>query len=866
MFNFFFKSKKILPPSNEIIKINPRVSEIKQTALDVQDDNCYTYYIGIFEKNYESLDPNKEYIEIDNTKGGFKIEYKFPLLIKNFNKRKNFKLLTMEQAQKMPYIDFVFTNVSFFNHKSICYPKLSLICKDNYISNKKHFYEKFKYYPWALNFFNFDINTIDIQQTDILKKFNGRMVIVKPDLGSNSNGILMQNKLDLVEIKTHISKFNYDNWSINEVYMPKLCQDYVVTNRVYFMIAKSKNVVSSYVYNKHLIYRAKEKFSGDITNKETFLTNLSVESMKDFYTNRYIDYKIWKDAFGKKKRIEIENQINNCVWNITRISCNDLYCINEETDTNIRIHGKKSVGYNIYGMDIIVDLYGSVKVLEINTHPAMDIFYEIYGIDNRFNYEEMIDEAHSIVLDQQYKAAKPIKTSNNFIHICSIKIEKIPKPLYYIPQSVIDTYPFIYDAIEKRNIFNRTKNMYSKIDFFYGLRERYITNNTNLYYYDELMNDKSSLRMKNASIINKIQGVTYYLASKNNMYKSLTNMDKNIDFVPKTLMINYPTKKSNVAKKLSKNKDVVHWILKPVYGSKGQGIKKWLNISDYDQVASEMIKHMKYWNDIGKIIIIKNNYKNLDEIKLHKKYSHWILCSYINNPHLIRLKDDTYGRKYNIRFYVLLNNVGNRGTVDDDKNKLYGIPSNNELEIFVYADCMIYYAALEYENKIIPAAFKKFDNTLLESMKHLTNLEIVNEISKKIKKEGSNIEYDQAAHKKTLTNMMSNIFSEDIHYSVYGKGLEIIGTTIQSVKNNLRSLNRYSEKYKSSFNLLAYDTMLDSDGKLWLIEINRGPDIVGLWMNVGYDKCVDTFDELFNIVIDQNYDIERKNLKLWVKI
>ena len=141
---------------------------------------------------------------------------------------------------------------------------------------------------------------------------------------------------------------------------------------------------------------------------------------------------------------------------------------------------------------------------------------------------------------------------------------------------------------------------------------------------------------------------------------------------------------------------------------------------------------MKYWNDIGKIIIIKNNYKNSDEIKLHKKYSHWILCSYINNPHLIRLKGDTCGRKYNIRFYVLLNNVGNRGTVDDDKNKLYGIPTNNELEIFVYADCMIYYAALEYENKNIPPAFKNFDNTLLESMKHLTNLEIVNEISKKI--------------------------------------------------------------------------------------------------------------------------------------
>jgi hypothetical protein len=89
----------------------------------------------------------------------------------------------------------------------------------------------------------------------------------------------------------------------------------------------------------------------------------------------------------------------------------------------------------------------------------------------------------------------------------------------------------------------------------------------------------------------------------------------------------------------------------------------------------------------------------------------------------------------------------------------------------------------------------------------------------------------------------------------------IITDTIQFVKNNIRHLNRFVPD-SSAFNLIAYDTMLDDNNKLHLIEINRGPDLHGLVRTLGERKVTDIFCELFDIVIE---DKAENNLEYFKK-
>jgi hypothetical protein len=65
-----------------------------------------------------------------------------------------------------------------------------------------------------------------------------------------------------------------------------------------------------------------------------------------------------------------------------------------------------------------------------------------------------------------------------------------------------------------RKYLKLNKNFNNNNDFFYGLREKYYTNDYNFMYYDEIINYIKSSNMINSSTINKIQGIPYYLASK----------------------------------------------------------------------------------------------------------------------------------------------------------------------------------------------------------------------------------------------------------------------------------------------------------------------------------------------------------------
>ena len=181
--------------------------------------------------------------------------------------------------------------------------------------------------------------------------------------------------------------------------------------------------------------------------------------------------------------------------------------------------------------------------------------------------------------------------------------------------------------------------------------------------------------------------------------------------------------------------------------------------------------------------------------------------------------------------------------------------SHNVINAYLYNDCMVYFSMLDYNNENIPAIYKNIDPKTIFDMKHLTNLEMVNIVTQKLSSQKPPIVFDSVQEKKDVTCMLSDIYPiNSIEFTNIRSQIKTIAKkTINSIKYELRPLNRH-DGFKSCFNLLAYDTLLDDTGKLWIIEINRGPDMVGLQYNIGYQGCYEMFDDIFKLSIDPHYN------------
>ena len=112
----------------------------------------------------------------------------------------------------------------------------------------------------------------------------------------------------------------------------------------------------------------------------------------------------------------------------------------------------------------------------------------------------------------------------------------------------------------------------------------------------------------------------------------------------------------------------------------------------------------------------------------------------------------------------------------------------------------------------------------------------------------SNLTFAQSTN-KFVCKLEDLNYDKKLYNNIKSQACEMIKKSIDSVKYNIRPLNRLV-KNSSAFNLLACDTMLDDTGKLHLIEINRGPDLFGLHSTIGEEKITNIFTELFDIVVD----------------
>ena len=214
-----------------------------------------------------------------------------------------------------------------------------------------------------------------------------------------------------------------------------------------------------------------------------------------------------------------------------------------------------------------------------------------------------------------------------------------------------------------------------------------------------------------------------------------------------------------------------------------------LNIRNYkDMIKKFKIKNNQKYilkpsmsNNAEDIFLFNSLQETKDHLKKSKLQGPLVLQEYINNPHLIN------NRKYTLRFFVILSNF----------KPAY------KYKIGYYNLCI---------NKYNPN--EKFNENNISS--HLTNehLKTDNNINNNIKNNIKNIN-QICTTKYPDQKLLDKIIIKQANI--------IIDQTLKGMKTINPSFLIKKDQEPEKFDIFGYDFLLDSENKLWLLEINHRP-------------------------------------------
>eukprot|EP00347_Sterkiella_histriomuscorum_P014173 403361882 len=215
------------------------------------------------------------------------------------------------------------------------------------------------------------------------------------------------------------------------------------------------------------------------------------------------------------------------------------------------------------------------------------------------------------------------------------------------------------------------------------------------------------------------------------------------------------------------------WIVKPGGLSRGRNIKifdQFSEITQYTEIITALAKEEQ------------QNVKSFGS-------KSWVVQKYQENPFLIK------GRKFDIRVWVL-------------------VASWNPLQIFLYQECYIRFSAVDYDSQNIKNLFI-----------HLTNNSIAKNCTNQKKEQKEKFPENMWSlkdFKEYLNSRQAKLFGEsntynDVWNDKFKPQLEEI------IKISLLSAWDKIEWRKNSIGLYGYDVILDSENKMWLLEINKCP-------------------------------------------
>ena len=814
-------------------------------ALTHHNKKQYLYYIGLFNTANADFDGVvKTYSTISRVDSAIH-EY-FPLLSNCLNLRNNWLQMNATQAFVYPEIDFAMTNFAKIQTKSRVHSRILLDTQEHFISNKGAFYSTFKDYDFIPTYCSATLIRKKLLHNGLSMFQPDDYVIVKPDKGSLGMHIHIIRYKDIETVAWHDG---YQDWTISKIYIAKLYgapfKQVIVSNRIYFAVVKINNKVSGHIFDEFVNYCAMENFVGDGSDfnpnnfSKRILTNYSPDGYTEtqFYLNRYVSHKKYMSLFTREEYSNIFQRICDYIKIITQKISQHILCANDhysEQDPHCAFH--------LYGIDAIIDDSHEIKIIEINGAPSISDRTHFYPTTECMNYEILINELLKITVDKIITPASQVYMKYHdddkynygfykdsmeseqlftytFKPVCEFQIQPLPNK-FYISKQVALKYPFILNGFfnkQRSYFYQRIKNPnHPRIDVFYGLRDLYTNKFTSEEYYNEVVEYNNCVCSRNAKILNKIQGVTYYLANKERLYlKLLQHYPRDALFYhPKSIIIKVSKRAKKCSPEMianiriittffSENPECPKFIIKPCNGSQGKGIKIIDTIEPY------------YVCNV------------IQDIQKQYDYVSFLISTYIDNPKLqCKHGDISGGRKFNIRFYVLL------------------FMENDKLQVYCMNRQIVYYTVLEYQGSL-HYPFNTATSVDIEQMRSLTNLQIVSNMNDK---------YKWSLKMEDYLDGFENLgYNPELVNSIQTQFLNICRQTITSTKSEYRSINRFIPDH-ATFNLVAYDMLLDNTDILHLIEINRGADLVGLQRIATMPVITKIFEELFDICVDGKTD------------
>jgi Tubulin-tyrosine ligase family len=766
----------------------------------------YTYVLGFIDQSSGVFDGiAKTYRTIDRLNSSIQ-EY-IPMLRENFERRANWHPASLDH----PFPDFCLSNFAKVQTASKVHYRLLLDTDTHFISNKGAFYDRFRDHDFIIPYCRMQRNTTIFAPED--------WVIVKPDKGS-------------LGLDIHVCRFShvrdvslnpaFDEWTVSRIHLAKRWNGYIVTNRVYFLAVKhADGYIRGYIYDEFVQYRAYEKFAGDDTDfaknafEKRLVSNFTPDGTTeaDFYYDRFVSHENYVSMFSKAEFVAIFTKIRDALTTVCQVATPHWISANE--------WNPGAAAFHIYGVDVIVDDFRQVKIVEMNGAPTITDRWLRYPGTECMDYNDFMNALLHVVVDPLFP---PVNTYTNpvqygkyrdstepeclfsrtFVPIYETR-HVDPRPLaFYISRQVDQKYPFIRRGFfnERRaSLYRRIKNPHHpNIDVFCGLRDLYFHAFTEDAYYNEVAEYNKCVCARAARVLNRIQGVTYFLANKARLYHRLVAYLGHVPkYHPESVSIKViPGKKAcsketvaacNRIRAFLHGKHTI--IVKPTNGSQGKGIVVMDEPNTYS-VWRQLLVIQKEWG-----------------------YDAFLLSTYIANPCLY------LGKKFNVRFYVLL------------------FLENGILRAYLMNYQLVYYAMLEYEEAPLNTRFSTEDAA---KMRNLTNLQIAVDMNRKYglgKKMADSLDlFERMAFE---TPDLRNWVLEDFE--------KIARETICATRSEFRGLNRFQSNY-ANFNLIAYDTMLDADYQLHFIEVNRGADMVGLYTLLGEPTIQSIFEEMFDICVD----------------
>ncbi len=311
-----------------------------------------------------------------------------------------------------------------------------------------------------------------------------------------------------------------------------------------------------------------------------------------------------------------------------------------------------------------------------------------------------------------------------------------------------------------------------------------------------------------SDIYNKIKD---YVAENSNDIKT-KNMNYNELF--KSDIINYKTGNSEIYFPSTHYSGKNLWIIKPtdLWGG------KCIQISDSILEIEKIIK--KFFDGVEKNALEEESISeddSDDDEKTHNRYrtSTVLLQKYIESPLLYN------NRKFDIRMWALI---------------------DHKMDIYLFKEGHLKTTSTEYTTESKDKFVHITNYSLQKHNNNFEKFEVGNEVSF-----------------KDFQTMLDNHHADkniNIWKDIYPQMVEIIKMTYLSVKDKL---NKKDRKY--CYLLLGYDFMIDTNFKVWLIEINKNPGLVesSPVINALIPRLLDdTFKLTLDPVFESKYNFDSK--------